>query len=85
MDGLADRAGPRALRELIGADDVDTAYAVQRRNETRMTENGDRVVGHKIGLTSQAVQSQLGVDQPDFGPLFTSRAVADGGIVDLAP
>lgn len=73
------------VRDLIGAEDVDTAYAVQRRNEARMVDGGDRVVGRKIGLTSQAVQSQLGVDQPDFGPLFASRAVPDGGVVDLAP
>ena len=73
------------VRELIGLDDVDSAYAVQRRNEARMLEAGDRVVGRKIGLTSEAVQSQLGVDQPDFGPLFASRAVPDGGVVDLAP
>lgn len=73
------------VRDLIGADDIDTAYAVQRRNETRMIAAGDRVVGRKIGLTSQAVQSQLGVDQPDFGPLFASRQVVDAGVVDLAP
>lgn len=73
------------VRDLIGADDIDSAYAVQRRNEARMVATGDRVVGRKIGLTSEAVQSQLGVDQPDFGPLFGSRAVPDGGVVDLAP
>lgn len=73
------------VRDLIGRENVDAAYAVQRRNEDRMVEAGERVVGRKIGLTSQAVQSQLGVDQPDFGPLFDSRAVDDGGVVDLAP
>lgn len=73
------------VRDLIGGDDVGAAYAVQRRNEYRVVEGGDSVVGRKIGLTSRAVQAQLGVAQPDFGPIFASRRIADGGHVDLAP
>jgi 2-keto-4-pentenoate hydratase len=92
VEGAADRlweawqagAACPPVRDLIGAENIDAAYQVQRRNEARMIAAGDRVVGRKIGLTSEAVQSQLGVDQPDFGPLFASRRVADGGAVDLA-
>ncbi|MFD6222237.1 2-keto-4-pentenoate hydratase [Nocardia asteroides] len=59
-----------AVRDLIGADDVDLAYAVQSLGTRRRLDTGARIVGHKIGLTSTAVQRQLGVDQPDFGVLF---------------
>ncbi|MFD5178221.1 2-keto-4-pentenoate hydratase [Nocardia sp. NPDC058379] len=59
-----------AVRDLIGADDVESAYAVQNLGTRRRIDEGARAVGRKIGLTSTAVQRQLGVDRPDFGVLF---------------
>lgn len=71
LAAAADSGEPVApVRDLIGADDVASAYAVQRLGTRRRLDAGARVVGHKIGLTSAAVQRQLGVDQPDFGVLF---------------
>lgn len=58
------------IRDLIGESDIKLAYAVQRHGLERRQSTGARVVGQKIGLTSPAVQEQLGVDQPDFGVLF---------------
>lgn len=61
-----------------GAAALDLAYAVQQCNNAADIAAGWRPVGHKIGLTSRAVQRQLGVEQPDFGRLFAQMARGDG-------
>jgi 2-keto-4-pentenoate hydratase len=67
------------VRDLIVADDAAGAYAVAQRNVVRtQSERGWRLNGHKIGLTSPAVQFQLGVDRPDFGMLFAELAHTSG-------
>jgi 2-keto-4-pentenoate hydratase len=63
------------VRDLIGADDIAAAYAVQRQVAQVRREAGARIVGRKIGLTSAAVQHQFGVDRPDFGVLFDDMDV----------
>ncbi|GAB2976401.1 2-keto-4-pentenoate hydratase [Nocardioides montaniterrae] len=67
----ATRVPCAAVRDLIGTDDLDAAYAVQQGLVQRRLAAGVTVVGRKIGATSKAVQDQLGVDQPDFGYLLS--------------
>jgi 2-keto-4-pentenoate hydratase len=69
------------IRSLVSAGDVSTAYAVQRLNNERRIAEGHRLVGRKIGLTSEAVQRQLGVDQPDFGALLSDMVIPQDGRV----
>jgi 2-keto-4-pentenoate hydratase len=70
LRAAADGAPCDPVRELIGEADVEAAYAVQERLTAARLAAGATVVGRKIGLTSKAVQAQIGVDQPDFGVLF---------------
>lgn len=64
------------------------AYAVQRRTiEARLDEGlfgkPTRIVGRKVGLTSEAIQKWLNVDQPDFGTLLSDMWVPDGGVAPI--
>lgn len=71
-----------AVRELLGTStDIDVGYAVQELNHQRHLGEGRRVSGRKIGVTSKAIQQQVGVDQPDFGTLYADTEYGDG--IDL--
>lgn len=67
------------IRDIVGtATDLDIAYAIQQINSDLSVVSGRRVSGRKIGVTSKAVQDQIGVDQPDYGTLFADMEFGDG-------
>jgi len=49
---------------------IEDAYAIQRAWVAIRLAEGHRVLGHKIGLTSKAMQSQSSVKEPDYGCLL---------------
>jgi 2-keto-4-pentenoate hydratase len=58
--------------ESLGLTSVPDAYAIQAQWTALRAARGEKVVGRKIGLTSLAIQKQLGVSEPDFGSLWES-------------
>jgi len=79
------RSGPIApLRDDLAPGDGAGAYRIQEVNTRFWQSEGRRLVGRKIGLTAKAVQTQLGVDQPDYGALFADMEVPNGGRLDPA-
>lgn len=72
------------VRALVEPHGLSGAYEVQRRLLAEIIAPNASVVGRKIGLTSRSVQTQLGVDQPDFGSLTAAMEFADGAPITAA-
>ena len=72
------------VRDGFGIDGADAAYAVQEINTVADLKAGRRLVGRKIGLTAKAVQAQLGVNEPDYGMLWSDLGFSPGNVIPLA-
>ncbi|MEE1804550.1 MULTISPECIES: fumarylacetoacetate hydrolase family protein [unclassified Streptomyces] len=57
---------------------LETAYRVQGAAVARRISGGARVVGHKAGVTSRAMQEQMGVDESDSGVLLDNMVLPTG-------
>ena len=71
------------ISTMIGETDLELAYKIQDINTQRRINEGARITGKKIGLTSTVVQKQLGVDQPDYGILFHDMEVLNGASLSM--
>jgi len=84
-DALWDAASSRIAIKPLTLDNpelsIADAYAIQLANVDRAVAGGRRIVGHKVGLTSKAMQEMLGVDEPDFGVLLDDMVLPDDSTV----
>lgn len=65
------------ILDLLPGGTIDDGYLVQQR-VLELLRSDHRRIGRKIGLTSPAVQEQMGVDTPDFGVLYAEMGIGDG-------
>ena len=59
----------------------EDAYAISTEVANRKIAAGAKLIGHKVGLTSKAMQQSSQIDEPDYGYLFENMIVADGAKV----
>lgn len=72
------------LAQLFPGMEIADSYAVQKLVIERKIAQGARLRGHKIGLTSKAMQSTVGIDEPDYGHLLDSMFFQDGQTISTA-
>jgi 2-oxo-hept-3-ene-1,7-dioate hydratase len=63
---------------------IDDAYAVQGDVIQHKIAGGAKIIGHKIGLTSKAMQQSSQIDEPDYGHLLDYMLLHDGARVGHA-
>jgi 2-keto-4-pentenoate hydratase len=79
-----DRVAVAPLVDRFPDIDVVDAYEIQLLNIQRRLRTGARVIGHKVGLSSKAMQQMMGVDEPDYGHLLADMEVFEDVPVDTA-
>lgn len=63
---------------------IEDAYGIQDHFiKRRIKDDGVKIIGKKIGVTSKVVQDMLGVHQPDFGYLLSDMIYSDGDVIDV--
>lgn len=60
---------------------IEDAYAIQRTWVEMKVAEGREIRGHKIGLTSRAMQQSSNIDEPDYGTLLNDMFFQDGGVI----
>ena len=79
-----DRKPIRPLAEVFPAMDVVDSYEVALINIRERVESGVAVLGHKVGLSSEAMQKMMGVDEPDYGHLLADMLMTEDEPVDVS-
>src|SRR5579864_1377569 len=63
---------------------IEDSYAISTEVAQRKIKAGARLIGHKVGLTSKAMQRSSMIDEPDYGYILDDQLIADGAKVKHA-
>ncbi len=63
---------------------IEDSYAISGIVAERRIAAGQKLIGHKVGLTSKAMQRSSMIDEPDFGFILDGQLIADGAKVNHA-
>jgi 2-oxo-hept-3-ene-1,7-dioate hydratase len=63
---------------------IEDSYAIQKMWMSRKRDAGRKPIGHKIGLTSRAMQLASQITEPDYGLLLDDMRIDDGATIDCA-
>lgn len=63
---------------------IDDAYAIQKAWVEHKIAEGRKLVGHKIGLTSRAMQVSSNITEPDYGALLDDMVFEEGSDIPMS-
>ena len=63
---------------------MEDSYAVQAAVMQRKMNEGRKVIGYKVGLTSRVMQRSMKIDEPDYGVLLDDMKFEDGSDIETA-
>lgn len=67
--------------EMFPEIEIEDSYAISSMLAERRVSEGARIIGHKIGLTSKAMQASSKIDEPDYGYIFDDLLIENGAKV----
>lgn len=84
MAAQKDRKQAVQLSATFPAITIEDSYAISTEVANRKIAAGAKLIGHKVGLTSKAMQRSSMIDEPDFGFILDDQMIADGAKVKHA-
>lgn len=81
LESHATKVQGRRPSEMFPDIQIEDSYAISSAFADAKEKAGNKIVGHKIGLTSKAMQASSKIDEPDYGYLFEDQVLSDGAQV----